>query len=153
MGYYLEAFICKTADFELLSNAFDKALKVEVGQGLSLIPMTEELFDQINSFSPSNAIDRFQYLTEEVESRILSAIGSKHFSYVEAEYHGGQGGQIGIIWKEGRRQQLLAYGQDRINQVLRYFGIVANVGQDEFSTCGFGLHRHTSEWVGGDNPQ
>lgn len=147
MGYYLQAFICKTADSDCLTNTFDKAVKVDIGQGLSLIPMTEELFDQINNFSTSIDIDSFQYLTENIERKILSTIGDRQFSYVEAEYHGGQGGQIGIIWKDSKRQQLLSYDQGRINQVLKYFNVVADPEQDEFLTCGFGLRRHTREWI------
>ena len=69
------------------------------------------------------------------------------FSYVEAEYHGGQGNQIAIIWKDKARHQLLELGENRINQVLQYFGVVANKGEDEFSTLGFGLQRHTKEWL------
>jgi hypothetical protein len=147
MGYYLEAFICKASDSNCLTNTFDKAINVDIGQGLSLIPMTEDLFDQINSFNISNDIDRFLYLTKNIESKILLAIGDRQFSYVEAEYHGGQGGQIAIIWKDGKRLQLLPYDQDRINQVLKYFGAIANNGQDEFITLGFGLRRYTREWI------
>lgn len=147
MGYYLQAFICKTGDSDCLTNFFDKAIKVDIGQELSLIPMTEDLFDQINNFSTSNDIDNFQYLTENIESTVLETIGNRQFSYVEAEYHGGQGGQIAIIWNGGKRLQLLPYDQDRINQVLKYFGVVAALGQDEFLTCGFGLRRHTREWI------
>ncbi|MFI5205970.1 MAG: hypothetical protein ACHQVK_03440, partial [Candidatus Paceibacterales bacterium] len=126
MGYYLQGFICKTSDSNCLTNAFDRAIKVDIGQGLSLLPMTEDLFDQINNFSISNDIDSFQYLTENIETKILLTIGDRPFSYVEAEYHGGQGGQIAIIWKEGKRLHLLPYDQDRINQVLKYFGAVAD---------------------------
>ena len=55
MGYFLQAFICKQSDTNIFIENFDKAKKVVIGQGLSLIPMTEELFDQINNFAVSNA--------------------------------------------------------------------------------------------------
>lgn len=147
MGYYLQAFICKTVDSYCLTSTFEKAINVDIGQGLSLIPMTEDLFDQINNFNISNDIDSFQYLTENIETQILLSICDRQFSYVEAEYHGGQGGQIAIIWKDGKRFQLLPYDQDRINQVLKFFGAVADNGQDEFLTLGFGLRRNTREWI------
>lgn len=147
MGYYLQAFICKSSDTGCLTKVFDQAIKVDIGQSLSIIPMTEDLFDQINCFTTSDEIDSFQYLTEKMEHEILLAIGDRRFSYVEAEYHGGQGGQIAIIWKDGKRDQLLPYDHDRINQVLKYFGAVAQNGQDEFLTLGFGLRRHTREWI------
>ncbi|MGN6435014.1 MAG: hypothetical protein ACTHMM_00715 [Agriterribacter sp.] len=113
--------------------------------------MTEDLFDQINDFRSSEAIDSFLYLTENIETSILLSVGDKQFSYVEAEYHGGQGGQIAIIWEEGKRLRLLSYGQNKINEVLKYFGAVADKGQDEFLTLGFGLRRNTQEWI--ENPE
>jgi hypothetical protein len=148
MSYYLQAFICKRLNSNVLTNNFDMAKEVELGQGLTLIPMTEELFDQINNFVESNSVDSFEYLTENIESKVLAIIGETEFAYVEAEYHGGQGGQIAVIWKDGKRLKFLPYDQERINQVLKYFGIVAANGQDEFLTCGIGLRRNTIEWVG-----
>jgi len=86
-------------------------------------------------------------LTENIESKILSAIENKQFAYVEAEYHGGQGGQMAIIWRDHKRYQLLTFDHGRINEVLKYFGVIANMPQDEFLTVGLGLHRDTIEWI------
>lgn len=146
MGYYLQAFICKQADSIVLTNRFDKAIKVSIGQGLDLIPLTEELFDQINNYQESLCIENFEYLTENIEKEVLKAIEGKKFAYVEAEYHGGQGGQIAMIWNEKRRY-FFEFGQDRINQVLKNYGVISDNGYDEFLTLGFGLHRHTREWI------
>jgi hypothetical protein len=147
MGYYLQAFICRQSDTRLLTEKFDKAISVDIGQGLSLIPMTEELFDQINNFTSSSSVDKFEYMTEYVENKILNAIGDRKFAYVEAEYFGGEGGQMAVIWNNNRRQQILPFGKDKINQVLKDFGVTANEGQDEFLTLGFGLRRDTREWI------
>ena len=91
MGYYLQAFICKHTDSNILTDRFDKAKKIEIGQGLSLIPMTEELFDQINEFLESNSVGKFEYLTDNIETKILQLIADKKLAYVEAEYFGGEG--------------------------------------------------------------
>jgi hypothetical protein len=147
MGYYLQGFICRQSDTSLLTGKFDKAVSVELGQGLALIPMTEELFDQINNFSSSASVDKFEYLTENVERKVLDAIGDKKFAYIEAEYFGGQGGQMAIVWNNNRREQILPFGQDKINQVLKGFGVTANKGQDEFLTIGLGFHRNTKDWI------
>jgi hypothetical protein len=147
MGYYLQAFICRQSDTRLLTEKFDKAISVDIGQGLSLIPMTEELFDQISNFTSSSSVDKFEYMTEYVENKILNAIGDRKFAYVEAEYFGGEGGQMAVIWNNNRRQQILPFGKDKINQVLKDFGVTANEGQDEFLTLGFGLRRDTREWI------
>jgi len=122
--YVLQAFICKSIDTDCLTERFDKAIKVEIGQGIALIPMTEDLFDQINEFEFSAPVDSFAYLTENIENTILLAINGRQFSYIEAEYFGGSGGQIAIIWQDNKRLQILSHGQDRINQVLRLFGVI-----------------------------
>lgn len=147
MGYYLQAFICRQPDQNLLTERFDKAVSVDLGQGLALVPMTEELFDQINNFCSSSSVDKFEYMTENVEQKVLDAIGDRKFAYVEAEYFGGEGGQMAIIWNNNRREQLLSLGQDKINEVLKSFGVTAKQGQDEFVTLGFGLRRNTREWI------
>lgn len=113
--------------------------------------MTEELFDQINKFCTSPSVDKFEYMTENVEQKLLDAISDRKFAYVEAEYFGGEGGQMAIIWDNNRREQLLSYGQGKINEVLKGFGVTAKQGQDEFVTLGFGLRRDTRDWIEDDN--
>lgn len=147
MGYYLQAYIFKEADSNIFTDNFDKAKNVVIGQGLSLIPMTDELYDQINDFAVSNSVDKFEYLTDNIEAKVLQLIGDKKIAYVEAEYFGGQGGQIAIIWGNHKRQQFFPYGQDCINKVLREFGVQPNFGKDEFDTAGFGRHRNTLDWI------
>jgi len=147
MGYYLQTFICKQDDAGLLTNHLDKALRVDLDQGLCLIPMTEELFDQINNFEQSNSIDRFEFLTDRIETRVLQLIEDNKVAYVETAYFGGQGGQIAIIWNNNKRDKSLAFGQGRINEILKDFGVLAEKGLDEFTTLGFGIKRHTRDWL------
>ena len=151
MGYNLQAFICKQADANIFTENFDKAKNIEIGQGLSLIPMTEELFDQINNFVVSDSVDKFEYLTDNIETEILQLIDCKKCAYVEAEYFGGQGGQIAIIWSNGRRQSFFEYGQECINGVLKDFGIKTKLFKDEFDTLNLGRHRNTIEWIEDNN--
>jgi hypothetical protein len=147
MGYYLKAFICKQADTNIFTDNFDKAKDIEIGQELSLIPMTEELFDQINNLVVSNSVDKFEYLTDNIETKILQLIGDKKIAYVEAEYFGGQGGQIAIIWNNRKRQSFFEYGQECINKVLKDFGIKTKFFKDEFDTLNLGQHRNTIDWI------
>lgn len=147
MGYYLQAIICNEEDTNLLTDNYKKAVKVNLKFNLSLIPMTEDLFDEINNLKESNQINSFNYLTENIEYKILKYFGNRKVAYIEAEYHGGSGGQMALVWKDNKREYLLEYGQDKINQVLQDFGVVAKVGEDEFLTAGFGLRRNTVEWI------
>jgi hypothetical protein len=146
MGYYLQAFICKQTDSSALTSYFDKAKSVSIGQGMILIPMTEDFFDQINNSVVSGSIANFEYLTENMENEILKCIGDKKIAYVEAEYFGGEGGQSAICWENKKRQYILPYGHEKINQVLKDFGVKIKLGKDEFETLGLNRHRHTREW-------
>jgi len=150
--YVLQAFICRQSDSGIFTERFDNAVDVAIGQGLSLVPMAEGLFDQINNFALSPAVETFEYLTENIERVILDTIGNSKFAYVEAEYFGGTGGQTAIVWNNAKRESVLPFGADRINQALKEFGVTANSGQDAFSTLGLGRHRHTSEWIESATP-
>jgi hypothetical protein len=147
MGYYLQAFICNQDDSYILTKQFNTAININLGQGVDLIPMTEELFDQINNFKTSLSIESFKFLTENVEQIILNIIGKKKFAYVEAEYFGGTGTQIAMIWNNNKREEFLKFGENRINKVLKSFGVIVSKGKDEFETLGFHLHRDTADWV------
>jgi|GEM_PF-1141403 len=151
MGYYLEAFICKIQDASLLADQFNNAVAVELTDELSLIPMTEALFDEVNELSSSPSIENFQFMTEKVEQKVLDAIGYSKFAYVEAEYFGGEGRQMAVTWNNNGRTQLLSFGDGRINAVLKEFGVVAQNGYDEFSIAGLLRHRQTKDWLESDN--
>ena len=147
MGYYLQAVICKTGDAEAFMSRFEEVKKVELAQGLSLIPITEELFEQLTDSTESPSIGHFEYLNQKMESELLVCFPKAHFAYIEAEYNGGQGAQEAIIWQNSKRIQVLNSGDGRINQVLQNFGVVASKGYDEFDSLGFGRHRFTEDWL------
>jgi hypothetical protein len=147
MGYYLRAFVGKQEDLKAITEAYHEAKIISLAQGISLVPHTEKLYDQINIFESSANIELFEFLTANVEDKILKAIDHKAIAYVEADYFGGEGGQVGIIWTGGKRIAEFKYGQDVINAVLKHFGVLADKGKDEFATLGFGRHRNTADWL------
>ncbi|MCF6406742.1 hypothetical protein L3C95_27845 [Chitinophaga filiformis] len=147
MGYYLNAFIGKSKDISCVCESYNNVTLVNLGQDISLIPLTEDLFDQINELDTAESIRGFEYLTDTIELSILRIIKGKPLAYVEVEYFGGEGGQTGIIWKDGKRNAELTYGQDVVNIVLRSFGVIAERNKDEFDTLGFGRHRNTQDWT------
>jgi hypothetical protein len=146
MGYYLSAFVGKSGDLECIQKTYGDAAIIELGQGLSLIPLTEALFDQINNFVMSGNINSFEYLTFNIEREIFKIIEGKTIAYIEAEYFGGQGGQQGMVWKDGKRSAEFKYRQGVINAILKLFGVTASKNKDEFETLGFGRHRNTRDW-------
>lgn len=44
-------------------------------------------------------------------------MGDIKFAYTDADYFGGEGGQIAIIWKEQKRIYSSEFGDNEINKV------------------------------------
>ena len=147
MGYTLQAFITKKSNHKNLIDFYTNATMVDIGQELCLIPFTKELFDEINKLTKSKPIGKFDYLTENIEIELLKQVGDIKIAYIEADYFGGEGGQIALIWEEQKRIYLSEWGDWEINKVLKDFGVIRKDGKDEFDTVGLGENRSTQEWL------
>ena len=138
MTYILQAFITKRSNHNYLTDFYENATAVDIGHELSLIPFTTELFDEINKLTISKPIGKFDYLTDNIEIELLKHFGNVKIAYIEADYFGGQGEQIAIIWEDKKRIYLSDFGDYEINKVLKDFGVIADNGKDEFDTVGLG---------------
>ena len=147
MGYFLQAFIGRQNDLKPVVEKYHNAHSIYVGQDISIVPMTEDLYDEINQMNHSEDIGTFMYLTKNIETEILSLIGARKIGYIEAEYHGGQGRQTAITWTDRQRINLIENRKGAINSVLKQFGVVTDMGKDEFETLNFGRHRQTKDWL------
>ena len=145
MGYYIRAFIGRTGILEPIAGACRKARIVTLEQGLTIVPMIDELYDEINKTEPWPGIEPFTYLTTYTEQRVLQWMPSGLFGYIEAEYHGGQGAQAAILWQDGKRLQVFN-PKHAINTALQHAGFTADAGKDEFDAVGLGRHRYTEDW-------
>lgn len=146
MGYYLHAFIGSHETLLRVQEKYSTAYIHSLWQHISMIPLTEVLFEQINNGAAHEDVGTFVYLTANIEKEILAFTSGDAIAYVEAEYSGGLGEQQGITWKDGIRINKFPPGKNAINAVLKSFGIIAGKGLDEFDTAGLGHHRHTSDW-------
>lgn len=147
MGYVLYAFIGKKEVLIKLQGKYSQVKICNLQQNISLIPMTGELYDEINNFISSDDINSFAYLTTNVEKEVLQVIEDSPLAYIEAEYFGSNGGQRGIIWKENQRHSILSYSHEAINKVLQFLGVSAQKRRDEFDTIGLGRFREMEEWI------
>ena len=147
MGYILHAFIGKQPDLQLIASSFHNTKLVNVGKEIFIIPMTEELYDEINELKISEDVGSLTYMSKNVENKILSLIDDKCIGYIEAEYFEGQGGQTAILWQKGERYKLYTFGQGVINLLLKHLGVSAKIGLDEFDTINLGRHRNTEDWL------
>ncbi|MBI4645969.1 MAG: hypothetical protein HY738_05075 [Bacteroidia bacterium] len=147
MSYYLHAFIGRRDDMYQIQKIYNLAAVRELGQDIYLIPMTQQLFAQINNFAVIENIEPYDYLTTNVENEILEHIGNRTIAYIEVDYWDNSGGQVGIIWKDKQRLFNYQMGHNVVNEVLKFFGVIANPDQDEFDTLDLGRYRKTERWL------
>src|SRR5689334_13623168 len=119
MGYILRAFIGKNNALDGIVRSYPTAKKVSFYQDLSMIPMTDMLFDEINKLSISHDMGSFMLFTEKVENEILNIIEMGQVAYIEAEYFGGIGSQSSIIWENKKRTNLFDKDPGAINLALK----------------------------------
>ena len=119
MGYTLKAYIGKEENLNPILEVYSKSKKVNLNGGISMIPMTNELFDEINEMKSSSGISTFEFLTENIEKKTIQITENQEIAYVESEFFGGHGGHIGIIWKNGKRDFLTEFGKSSMNKILK----------------------------------
>ena len=162
MGYTLQAVVARTEQLEGKLRQRHAHL-VPLKQRFSLIPVTPDLYDEVNRFAESGATHGFVFLSAGVRGWLeeLSLGGS--VAYVEAEIFGGTGTQSACVYENGscvlepftsnpqalrNARTKVQLSDDAINTALRRLG--ANVAQgsvDEFDSVGLGRNRHTEDWL------
>ncbi|MDT0494863.1 hypothetical protein ACPEIF_22035 [Streptomyces sp. NPDC012600] len=155
MGYELQAVI---AEDEVLRGAvrdLPVARVASLGQGLSLMPMTDQLFDAVTDGTGGPL--GFWRLPGGFDQRLAEWSAAGAVAYVEAEYFGGVGEQRAAVWAEGavvlgplqvREGQSFGPAGSPISLALRRLGAVADPPADEFVAVGLNRHRHSEDWLG-----
>ncbi|ALV35830.1 hypothetical protein [Streptomyces sp. CdTB01] len=155
MSYDLQAVI---ADGDALRDAardLPAARLASIGQGLSLMPMTDALFDSVADGSPVGTLG-FWRLPGGFEKTLAAWSVGGPVAYVEAEYFGGVGEQRAAVWNGGgivlgplhvEEGQPFPPAGSPISQALRQLGAVPSAGEDEFSAVGLDRHRHGEAWI------
>ena len=67
-------------------------------------------------------------------------------AYVESEYHGGDGEQCSIVWRDGERGDT-EHGSYAVNSALARIGVTREGEMDCFDTLGLGRHRSVEDWL------
>ncbi|MEU3991752.1 hypothetical protein AB0F24_25905 [Streptomyces platensis] len=156
MGYDLHAVIAEEEVLRGAARDLPAARLASIGQGLSLMPMTDVLFDSVADGSGVGALG-FWRLPGGFEQSLAAWSAGGPVAYVEAEYFGGVGEQQAAVWDGGSivlgPLQVEEGGPfpsagSPISQALRRLGVVASAGDDEFSAVGLDRHRHSEAWLG-----
>jgi hypothetical protein len=143
MSYVLHALIGKCETLKANGSPFQSARIVSLEQNIAIIPLTDELCEEIGV---SSEIKNFYKLSPEIEEWAQRISTSGFVVYIEAEFFGGDGGQSVIAWNFGLRVLEPIHGKNAINQVLKLLGVDQKNAHDEFDAVGLGKHRDTHDW-------
>jgi hypothetical protein len=164
MGYYIQAIVGSQTTILPLVNSRNSARMVELHKGLSMILMTEELYDEVNQTDVARfdnpAFNRFLRLSPRVIEWIVTASYRNSVAYLEAEFFGGKGSQSSVVWERGQIIHGPEHSRWAINKALRHLGITSRMNElmrsvgiykhlfkDEFDLVGLGQCRHTKDWL------
>lgn len=100
MGYDLQAVIAEGEALRGVARDLPAARLASIGQGLSLMPMTDALFDSVADGSGVGALG-FWRLPGGFEKTLAAWSAGGPVAYVEAEYFGGVGEQRAAVWDGG----------------------------------------------------
>jgi hypothetical protein len=148
--YSLCALVARTEHLEGTA-VYSKARLVRLGEGLSMIPLSEELLREIQSTASGKAHSRpagvFEFLTPPLEAwaRALSRQGP--VAYLETEYLGGEGYERSAVWQNSELALGPFDGAGSVNQVLQALGVRTRPGQEAFDAVGLGRHRSLEGWL------
>jgi len=145
VSYDLQALLGKRDALQSHAAAFSSARVVSLTNGIAMIPMTNELFEEIGG---DGVVDKFYKFSTAVEDWARRISEDSPIAYVEAEYFGGVGGQNSVAWVRGLRVLEPVHAADAINQALKILGVsAAGFAGDEFDAVGLGKYRETESWL------
>jgi hypothetical protein len=147
MGYTLEALIASTAVFAAVPPSLMHVKVVSLAQGLSLVPVTGELHDELG-LTRAKPFEEFWLLSQNLAEFAATLSQQGKVVYVEADYFGGVGTQATVGWHRGHVDLGPLYGEGgAINEALRWLGIKRDGFLDEFEAVGLRQHRETEAWA------
>ncbi|WP_046501028.1 hypothetical protein [Streptomyces odonnellii] len=154
MGYELQAVIARDEVLRGAARDFPAARVVSLSQGMSLMPMTDQLCDASTDGTESPL--GFWRLPGGFDKRLADWSAAGPVAYVEAEYFGGVGDQRAAVWADGAvvlgpvhipEGQPFGSAGSPISQALRMLGVVAGAATDEFAAVGLDRHRSGEDWI------
>jgi hypothetical protein len=155
MAYCLQAISASEPVLRELAGSIKEARIVPLGQHLSLVPMTDALFDAITVVGAPD-LDGFWKFPAGFGSTLAACSANGPVAYVEAEFFGGTGTQSAQVWDAGKvvlGPLHLTEGEPTptagspISQALRQLGAATGDHFDEFDAVGLGRHRETQDWL------
>jgi hypothetical protein len=157
MRHILQALVARKETFAAHRPPVRQARAALLAEGIALVPLTDALCAEMggepsrSEVATGDEYGIFTRLLPGVEAWAQSLSVSGPVAYVEAEFHGGQGGQCALVWARGGVVLGPLLGPiGPINQALRTLGVRPGRDDDEFAAVGLGRHRFTEDWLADD---
>lgn len=153
--YCLQAVIATQSVLRELTATVTKARIVPLGQHLSLLPMTDTLFEAV-TVAGAPELDGFWKAPAGFDRVLAACSATGPLAYIEADYFGGTGTQAAQVWDAGKvvlgplhltEGEPLPRTGSPISQALRRLGATKGNHFDEFDAVGLGRHRDTGDWL------
>lgn len=152
MSYVLNAVL---APSELLTSDppwLSGSRIVHLEQSMSMIPITDDLFDRLagqEPFSLEDGLAIFSFLPPQLAGVLQSLSEHSTVAYVEAEFFGGTGEQRCVVWQKSAVILGPLEARYAINRALRLLDVKRQWLHDEFDMIGLNRHRHNEDWITG----
>lgn len=151
VSHFIQAMIFSEPRIRTALAGLTQACICPLNQNKYLIPLTDELFDELQTLFQSDKSEshsEFWKLSSAVESFGKALWAEGPVVYVETEYFGGVGKQAATVWDEGK--QLMSPQKadiGSINEGLKFIGVVCESEFDEFDSVGLGRYRNNEDWT------
>ncbi|MDN3260744.1 hypothetical protein QWJ26_13150 [Streptomyces sp. CSDS2] len=155
MAYELRAVIAEDGLLRGVARDVAGARVVALRQGLSLLPMTDELVDARAGAGGTEVLG-FQRLPAGFERTLAGWSVAGSLAYVEVESFGGVGEERAAVWAGGGLvlgpldvpvKRWFSWPVGPVSQALRRLGARGGRGGDAFDAVGLDRHRWTEDWA------
>lgn len=167
MSHFIQCIIGHKNGVQELSEKWEGITVLELNHDFSLIPLTDSLVADINELAnlgdtPIN--ENFELLSKSIEAVLKENSYKEPIGYIETEYHGSEGGQVGIAYSKGEilegpkstytswdNKKMLFLdkpeGMRAINTILYKLGLEERNDIDGFDNLGLGNFRTNEEII------
>lgn len=167
MSHHIQVIIGKEEIINDFKSRWIQAYKLSLKQGFALIPLTDDLLDDITELMDNGKekpYPPFYQLNASLDELLKSESHKRQLAYLETEYFGGSGFQLAILYENqklglgplktetGWNQKRMLYetlpeGKAAINQVLERIGVRRIGEKDEFDSIDLGFYRNNGNII------
>lgn len=145
MGYSIQALVAPLGVFP--SSLPEDLEVIDLGENVQLIPLGTTVQERYEiPFLPLTD-DGAMEIPSTLRSLWLQLGVDGDIAYIEAEIFGGQGTQAYVMIERSGCVSTPVVSADAINAALRFLGVKAKPGKDEFDSVGLDKHRDTDRWL------